>query len=78
LECLGGILEARPRWVSYPYGRDWAVPDDTVAFCRQFGFEIALTLKADWNGPGADPTRLRRINTNEVERVAGPRAATDA
>jgi len=78
LECLGGILAARPRWVSYPYGRDWAVPADTGAFCRQFGFEIALTLKAGWNGGGADPTRLNRINTNEVERVAGPEAATNA
>jgi peptidoglycan/xylan/chitin deacetylase (PgdA/CDA1 family) len=78
LDCLGGILGARPRWVSYPYGRDWAVPDDTAAFCRQFGFEIALTLKDEWNGPGADPTRLNRINTNEVERVAGPEAVTNA
>jgi len=78
LDCLAGILAARPRWVSYPYGRDWAVPDDTGAFCRQFGFEIALTLKAGWNGPGADPTRLNRINTNEVERVAGPEVATNA
>ena len=78
LECLGDVLGERPRWVSYPYGRDWAVPDDTGAFCRQFGFEIALTLKAEWNGPGADPTRLNRINTNEVERVAGPEVATNA
>jgi peptidoglycan/xylan/chitin deacetylase (PgdA/CDA1 family) len=78
LDCLGDILGARPRWVSYPYGRDWAVPDDTAGFCRKFGFEIALTLKAGWNGLGADPTRLNRINTNEVERVAGPQAANKA
>jgi peptidoglycan/xylan/chitin deacetylase (PgdA/CDA1 family) len=78
LECLGDLLGARPRWVSYPYGRDWAVPNDTAAFCRQFGFSIGLTLKTGWNGPDADPTRLNRINTNEVERVAGPMAATNA
>ena len=76
LQCLTKILGARPRWVSYPYGRDWAVPDDTGAFCRQFGFAIGLTLKAGWNDLGADPTRLNRINTNEVAKIAG--SLTDA
>ena len=78
VDCLTGVLGAPPRWVSYPYGRDWAVPDDTAAFCRQFGFEIGLTLKAGWNGADADPTRLNRINTNEVEKVAVAGIATDA
>ena len=76
LQCLTKILGVRPRWVSYPYGRDWAVPDDTGAFCRQFGFAIGLTLKAGWNDLGADPTRLNRINTNEVAKIAG--SLTDA
>jgi peptidoglycan/xylan/chitin deacetylase (PgdA/CDA1 family) len=78
VDCLTGILGASPRWVSYPYGRDWAVPEDTSAFCRQFGFEIALTLKTGWNGADADPTRLNRINTNEVETVAVAGIATNA
>jgi peptidoglycan/xylan/chitin deacetylase (PgdA/CDA1 family) len=76
VQCLVDVLDARPGWVSYPYGRDWAVPDDTGGFCRQFGFSVGLTLKAGWNDHGADPTRLNRINTNEVEKIAG--SLTDA
>ena len=78
LQCLEAITGARPRWISYPYGRDWAVPRDTVGFCRRFGFSVGLTLKAGWNEAGADPTRLSRINTNEVSTVAEAGLAADA
>lgn len=78
VQCLEGITGVRPAWVSYPYGRDWAVPQDTAGFCSQFGFSIGLTLKAGWNEAGADPTRLNRINTNEVATVAKSGLPADA
>ena len=65
---LAGIVGARPMWLSYPYGRGDAIPEDTAAFCRQFDFTIGLTLDVGWNDGAGDPSRVKRINTNEVAR----------
>jgi len=70
LTCLEDLLGTRPTWVSYPNGRDWAVPEDTAIFCRRFGFSIGVTLNRGWVEVGADPTQLNRVNTNEVATVA--------
>ncbi|HJM49619.1 MAG TPA: polysaccharide deacetylase family protein [Alphaproteobacteria bacterium] len=69
IACLADICGQRPRWVSYPYGRDWAIPDDAGGFCRRFGFHIGLTLAVGWNEAGVAPFNLKRINTNEVAEV---------
>jgi peptidoglycan/xylan/chitin deacetylase (PgdA/CDA1 family) len=63
----------RPRWISYPYGRDWALPKDPQAFCRRHGFAIGVTLEGTWVQPERTPYALDRINTNEVERVVSER-----
>jgi peptidoglycan/xylan/chitin deacetylase (PgdA/CDA1 family) len=65
---LAHITGARPMWLSYPYGRGDAIPQDTAAFCHQFNFAIGLTLDNGWNDGAGDPSRVKRINTNEVAR----------
>lgn len=59
----------RPSWVSYPYGRDWALPSDPAEFCRRHGFSVGVTLTGQWVRPEHTPFALDRINTNEVDRV---------
>lgn len=63
---LTEIVGVRPSWVSYPYGRGDAVPEDTAAFCRHFDFAIGLTLDIGWNDGVGAPSRVKRINTNEL------------
>ena len=70
VECLTGILGSAPRWLSYPYGREWTIPADAPALCARHGFRLAVTLFLGWNGPREDPARIKRINTNEVGSVA--------
>ncbi len=70
LACLSAITGSRPTWISYPYGRDWSLPEDAEGFCRRHGFRVALTLLAGWNEGGESPSRLKRINTNEVAELA--------
>ncbi len=71
---LGGILGRRPAWVSYPYGRGTAIPDDTADFCRRFGFTLGLTLDNGWNesAAGIELSRVKRINTNELSQFVKP------
>ncbi len=69
IDCLSAIGGERPRWVSYPYGRDWAIPDDAAGFCHRFGFHVGLTLAVGWNQDRLEPYALKRINTNEVAEV---------
>ncbi len=66
LANLTAIVGTRPMWVSYPYGRGDAIPEDTAAFCRHFGFAIGLALDVGWNDGAGDPSRVKRINTDEV------------
>ncbi len=70
---LGGILGREPTWVSYPYGRGAAIPDDTREFCRRFGFTLGLTLDNGWNDDeGIEQSRVKRINTNELSQFVDP------
>ncbi len=69
IACLEAICGQPPGWVSYPYGRDWAIPEDAAGFCARFGFEFGLTLAVGWNQSGQEPFSLKRINTNEVAEV---------
>jgi len=63
----------RPSWISYPYGRDWALPKDPAAFCRRHGFRIGVALEGIWVSPERTPYALDRINTNEVDGVLSER-----
>lgn len=72
VDALGAILGHAPTWFSYPFGRDWAVPDDTEMFARAYGFRIACTLQGTWVEAGAPAHALPRINTNEIAEIAGP------
>jgi peptidoglycan/xylan/chitin deacetylase (PgdA/CDA1 family) len=65
----------RPTWISYPFGRDWALPGNSEAFCRRHGFNFGVTLKGTWVQPENAPYSLDRINTNEVEQVLSARHA---
>jgi peptidoglycan/xylan/chitin deacetylase (PgdA/CDA1 family) len=71
VECLTGILGAAPRWLSYPNGRQWALPRDPGALCARHGLALGVTLQVGWNTPaGQDPALVKRINTNEVAMLA--------
>ncbi|MBO6783597.1 MAG: polysaccharide deacetylase family protein [Alphaproteobacteria bacterium] len=64
-EALHWILGERPGWISFPYGRGDAIPRDPGRLCDMFGFRVALTLSPDWNLPGQDPLRVRRVTENQ-------------
>jgi peptidoglycan/xylan/chitin deacetylase (PgdA/CDA1 family) len=76
VRTLAEATGVRPQWISYPYGRDWALPKDAGAFCRRHGFAIGVALEGTWVKPEHTPYALDRINTNEVERVASERNVT--
>jgi peptidoglycan/xylan/chitin deacetylase (PgdA/CDA1 family) len=67
---------SRPTWISYPYGRDWALPKDPAAFCRRHHFKIGVALEGTFVTPDRTPYALDRINTNDVERVMSARDVT--
>lgn len=66
---LEGISGEEQRWVSYPYGRTWALPADPSGFCRRFGFSVGMALDGGWNEKGRKPHRLMRVNENDVSKV---------
>ncbi|HEV7276278.1 MAG TPA: polysaccharide deacetylase family protein [Devosiaceae bacterium] len=69
VDVLTQVLGRRPTWISFPYGRDWALQPDPAAFCRRYGFQIGITLTGDWVRPEHRPYAVDRINTNEVDMV---------
>jgi peptidoglycan/xylan/chitin deacetylase (PgdA/CDA1 family) len=73
VSTLQDVLGRKLKWISFPFGRDWALPQDPEAFCRRYGFAIGVTLKGKWVTPGHTPYALERINTNEVEQVMSER-----
>ena len=70
---------AKPRWVSYPFGREDAIPRPEVLaeMFRRFGFELGFTLLGTWNDGTQQAHWLRRINTNEVDQVIEAAATAD-
>ena len=69
IRALEQATGRRPAWISYPYGRAWALPPDPAAFCRRHGLQIGVALEGTFVHPEHMPYVLDRINTNEVERV---------
>jgi peptidoglycan/xylan/chitin deacetylase (PgdA/CDA1 family) len=63
----------RPTWISYPYGRAWALPSNPAAFCKRHGFQIGVALEGTWVKRENTPYAIDRINTNEVDRVLSER-----
>lgn len=70
VQCLAAVLGAPPTWVSYPYGRAWAIPADAPGMCRRHGFRVGVTLNVGWNEGTIDPALVKRINTNELAKFA--------
>jgi peptidoglycan/xylan/chitin deacetylase (PgdA/CDA1 family) len=66
LHCLGDVIGVRPRWLSYPNGRESAIPDDCENLCERFGFRIGVTLNVGWISQNDAAHRLKRININEL------------
>ena len=71
-EFISRATGYQPTWVSYPYGRDDAIPSDAIlaALFRRFGLQIGVTLTGTWIEQPANPRRLQRINTNQLIEVA--------
>lgn len=72
VEILSEITGQPPEWISYPYGRESALPPDPDDVCKRFGFRVGVSLVAGWNAGGEPASRLNRINTNEVDAIAFP------
>ncbi len=70
VDCLTQVCGAAPAWVSYPYGREWAIPPEAGALCRRHGFRVGVTLNLGWNEGAIDPALAKRINTNELAQFA--------
>jgi peptidoglycan/xylan/chitin deacetylase (PgdA/CDA1 family) len=68
IEKASGV---RPVWISYPYGREDAIPSPDVLWhlFELFGFQLGLTLTGKWNQWPVDPRRLMRVNTNDVQEI---------
>jgi peptidoglycan/xylan/chitin deacetylase (PgdA/CDA1 family) len=71
VDFLAEVSGQRPRWVSYPFGREDAIPEaqQLKEMFSRFGFQLGFTLLGTWNDGTQEPHKLRRINTNEVDRV---------
>jgi peptidoglycan/xylan/chitin deacetylase (PgdA/CDA1 family) len=69
ISFLASLTDIAPNWVSYPFGRDWAIPEDTKAFCQRHDFLIGLSLNLGWNTGMESPYLLNRVNTNDVAAV---------
>ena len=63
---LYSIIDEKPKWMSYPYGRPDALPNDTKKFCSDCEVDIAFTLMSGFNEFGGDNTSLKRITPNEL------------
>lgn len=62
-----------PTWVSYPNGRQDAIPEESVLkeLFQRYGLRLGLTTYGTWNDGSENHARLHRINTNELAAVAG-------
>lgn len=76
LSCLSAIVAQPIDWLAYPWGSDWAIPENADDLCRAHGFELAITLKRAWNNGDQSAFLLNRCNTNEVDEMLAnvPRA----
>ena len=66
---FAGLTGKEQTWVSYPHGRQWAVPRDTKLFCEEFGFKIGLGLDGGWNRGEESPYLLNRVNENDLKKA---------
>jgi peptidoglycan/xylan/chitin deacetylase (PgdA/CDA1 family) len=69
IDCLVEITGARPKWLSYPTGRESAMPADSADLCKRFGFRIGVTLKVGWISAHDPAHHLCRININELPEM---------
>ena len=66
--CLSEFLGEIPRWLSYPYGRDDAIPKDPSSLCRLYNIDAAFTLISGMNYFGDEASMLKRITPSELSR----------
>lgn len=69
IHYLTNLTGKRPSSVAYPFGSEWALPADPIAFCRNFNFDIGLTTHHGWNNREISLDSLRRVDAIEIERV---------
>ena len=72
-ENIKSILGVRPNWLSYPYGRPDAIPDNVDKFCQRHKIDIAFSLISGINQFGNSSTSLKRITPNEINKYLGSR-----
>lgn len=68
IATLENILGHRPKWLSYPFGRGKALPEDPEGFCKKYDLDIGCALTNTWVDPEEAPYTVNRINVNEVEQ----------
>jgi peptidoglycan/xylan/chitin deacetylase (PgdA/CDA1 family) len=72
---LEKIIGFRPTWLSYPYGRPDALPNDPAGLCKRAAISLAFTLISGFNETGVNTASLCRITPNELKSYlpAGPK-----
>ena len=71
---IESIIGKRPTWLSYPYGREDALPKDCNSACMDNGYELGFTLLPGWNSSkeNINQYKLRRITPNELSNWKFP------
>ena len=65
---LSSIINVIPKWLSYPYGRVDAIPNNTSSLCCENDIDAAFTLISGVNRYGDNHTKLKRITPNELHK----------
>jgi peptidoglycan/xylan/chitin deacetylase (PgdA/CDA1 family) len=63
---LENILGKRPTWLSYPYGRPDAIPNNAERLCKKHKINATFSLISGINKFGDSSLALKRITPNEI------------
>ena len=67
------MLGHYPKWLSYPYGRPDAIPNDPYGLCSRHNIDAAFTLISGFNEYGQNNATLKRITPNELIKYVEPK-----
>ncbi len=71
IRFLTETLGSKPKWLAYPYGSKWSLPDDTQRFFSSAGLEYAFTYERGWIQQHDPRHLLKRIDCNELSSFLG-------
>ena len=65
---LQSIINRRPTWISYPYGRSDAIPDHAEELCKKHEIDVSFSMIGGLNQFGDSSVMLKRITPNEINK----------